>query len=295
MAVVEVERPENYGIVKIKTDNKIVNMVEKPQPEKAPSNLANAGVYVFTSEIFEEIRRTKISIRGEIEITDAIRQLIKRAEDFYAVKLDRESWLDIGRPWDLLDANEHALKKATLTVEGIVEDGVRLIGSVGVKKGARIRSGAYIEGPVLISEGSQIGPNCYIRPYTSIGENVKIGNGCEIKNSIIMNGSHVPHISYVGDSIIGENCNLGAGTVTGNIRLDEKPVKVLVKNKIVNSGRRKLGAIIGDNVKIGVNVNFMPGVKIGPNCHIGAGMNIYRDIPPNTKVLERMQLEFKEI
>lgn len=83
-------------------------------------------------------------------------------------------------------------------------------------------NGSYIEGPVIIGEECKIGPNCYIRPYTSIGDKCHIGNACEIKNSIIMNNSNIPHQNYVGDSIIGENCNLGAGTKIANLRFDRK-------------------------------------------------------------------------
>ena len=130
---------------------------------------------------------------------------------------------------------------------------------------------------------------------TSIGSNVKIGNGCEIKNSIIMDETKIPHLSYFGDSIIGERCNFGAGTITGNLRLDKKTVRMKIENKVINSERKKLGAIIGDDVETGINVNFMPGITIGSNSYIGPGVNISKNIPSNVKLLLKQNIHITKM
>ena len=127
---------------------------------------------------------------------------------------------------------------------------------------------------MLIGKNCKIGPNAYIRPYTVIGDNCHIGNACEVKASIIMNGSKIPHFNYVGDSIIGENCNLGAGTKVANLRLDEKNIKVPVKNELVDTGRRKLGVIMGDNVHTGINVSIDVGTMIGAYTYIAPGARV---------------------
>jgi UDP-N-acetylglucosamine diphosphorylase/glucosamine-1-phosphate N-acetyltransferase len=285
MAVVPVETPENYGIVDIAADKKVKRIVEKPSSGEAPSNLANAGLYVFSNEIFDKLRQTKASVRGEWELTDAVSLLIKDEKTVLAAEISKGDWLDIGRPWDLLEANGWALKQIEHKVDGTVENGAHLIGPVTVAETARIRSGAYIEGPTFIDEGSDIGPNCFIRPCTSIGKKVRVGNACEVKNCIIMDGTHVGHLSYVGDSILGERCNLAAGTITANLRLDDGPVKMLVKGEVVDTGRRKLGAILGDNVKTGINVLLMPGVKVGANSWVGANFTVHRDLPASTVAL----------
>ena len=176
-------------------------------------------------------------------------------------------------------------------VWGVVESGAHLIGPVTLAKTARIRAGAYIEGPVFIDEKSDIGPNCYIRPYTSVGKKVRIGNACEIKNSLIMDNTHVGHLSYVGDGIIGEDCNLGAGTAVANFRLDGKTVKMRVKDEVVDSERRKLGVVLGDEVKTGINSLLMPGVKIGHNSWIGPNLVVNRDVPSNTLLLMKQETE----
>ena len=294
MAVVQVEHPEHYGIVRLEGDY-IVDILEKPKPGEAPTNLANAGIYVFSKEIFEKIRQTTLSPRGELELPDALKLLIKEKRRILAVQISAKDWFDIGRPWDLLEANMWALSRMAPTVKGIIEDNVHLIGVVSVAEGARIRSGAYVEGPTFIGEDSDIGPNCYIRPYTHIGKKTHIGNACEIKNSIIMDETKIGHLAYVGDSVIGEGCNFGAGTVIANYRFDAKSVKMMVKDEVVDSGRTKLGVFLGDSVKTGINATLMPGVKVGNNSWIGAGMVVYRDVPANTRVVLKQEIEQQKL
>jgi len=294
MAVAPVEHPEHYGIVKL-DDSHVTDIVEKPSPERASTNLANAGMYVLSPEIFEKIEQTPLSKRKEQEITDSLRLLIQEEKSILAVRIPGEEWLDIGRPWDLLEANRRILNMLESTVNGEIEEGTHLIGPIVVAKGARVRSGAYVEGPVFIDRNSDIGPNCYIRPHTGIGKNVRIGNGCEIKNSIIMDKTHIGHLSYVGDSVIGEDCNLGAGTTVANFRLDSKSVRMIINGKVVDSERRKLGVILGDSVKTGINTLFMPGVKVGHNSQIGPNLVISRDVPSNAFLLLKQEIEQREI
>jgi UDP-N-acetylglucosamine diphosphorylase/glucosamine-1-phosphate N-acetyltransferase len=294
MGVVPVKKPENYGIVELANERHVKRIVEKPSAGEAPSNLANAGLYLFSAEIFDKIRQTKSSVRGEWELPDALSLLMKDERSVLAAEISKTDWIDIGRPWDLLEANSWALKRMEHSVLGNVEDGAHLVGPVTIAETARIRSGAYIEGPTFIDESSDIGPNCYIRACTSIGKKVRIGNACEIKNSIIMDHTHVGHLSYLGDSILCERCNLGAGTITANYRLDSGTVKMMIKDKLVDSGRRKLGAILGDDVKTGINALLMPGVKLGPNSWVGPNFMVDKDLPANTIALLKQNTEKRQ-
>ena len=280
MAVVKVKHPERYGVVKL-TDSYVTDIIEKPRSEMGSTQIANAGIYAFSTNIFEKITKTQLSPRGECELTDSLRLLIHDQQSILAVQIPPEEWHDVGRPWDLLEANQKALSQIKTKVVGQIEDGAHILGPVEVAEGTRVRSGAYIEGPVFIDEKSDIGPNCFIRPYTSIGKNVRVGNACEIKNSILMDKTRVGHLSYVGDSVIGEDCNLGAGTLIANYRLDGKTIKMSVKDEIVDSERSKLGAIIGDQVKTGINALLMPGVKIGPKSWIGPNVVVDEDVSSN--------------
>jgi len=213
----------------------------------------------------------KKSERMEYEITDAIKTLI-RTSGVHANKCGGQ-WIDIGTPWNLLDANEIVMKTTPLTRsrKAVVEKHAVIKGKVALGEGTRILPGTYIEGPAYIGRDCKIGPNCYIRPHTAIMDCCHIGNAVEIKNSIIMAKTNVGHLSYVGDSIIGERCNFGAGTLVANLRFDNQEVKVEVKNQMVKSGRRKFGCLMGDNVKTGINVSIMPGRSIYPNAMVEAG------------------------
>lgn len=266
MCLTKVENPSDYGVVEIGKDNTITTIEEKPKNPK--SNLVNAGIYLFEEKIFDLIESLKKSERQEYEITDAIKILIKDKKIYGYTMDDGEVWMDIGRPWDLLSANENLLKNIDKKIYGNVEDGVIIKNNVIVDEGTEILSGSYIIGPCYIGKNCKIGPNTIIRPYTSIGNNCHIGSAVEVKNTIIGNNSNVPHLSYVGDSIIGENCNLAAGTLIANLRHDDANVKVNINGNVIDSKRRKLGVIMADDVKTGINTSILPGAVIYPNSWI---------------------------
>ncbi|MEM2528144.1 MAG: nucleotidyl transferase, partial [Ignisphaera sp.] len=113
-----------------------------------------------------------------------------------------------------------------------------------------------------------------------------IGFSVEVKESIVMENTHAAHLTYIGDSILAENINLGAGTIIANLRLDDKTVKLLIDGKKIDSKRIKMGAVIGGYTKTGVNVSIMPGVKIGSHSIIYPGVTVYKDVPPHTIVKE---------
>jgi len=281
LTVLPMDDPSPYGVVAVK-DGKATELIEKPSKEQMVSNLANVGIYAAGPSLWEAIENTGLSPRTEYEITDSITMLIKRG-NVGAFSIP-SWWLDLGKPWDLLEANEKILSTAKGRVSGDVEKGATLKGEVIVERGATVRSGAYIEGPVFIGEGSVVGPNCYIRPHTCLSKGVKVGNGCEVKNSLIMDGTSIGHLSYVGDSVIGQKVNFGAGTITANLRHDDQSVRVTVKEKRVSSGRRKLGAIIGDNVKTGIGTLLAPGVVLHQGARTGIGAVVERDVAPGKLV-----------
>jgi NDP-sugar pyrophosphorylase family protein len=143
-----------------------------------------------------------------------------------------------------------------------------------------VRANSYLLGPVAIGENCEIGPNCYIRPSTAIGDNCHIGSAVEIKNSIVMQRSKIPHHNYIGDSIIGEDCNLGAGTKIANLRLDKKDISIAG----VETKKHKLGAIIGDGVQTGINATINVGSLIGDHTYIGHGAIAGGVVLPNSRI-----------
>jgi len=279
IGLVEVENAEEYGIVETK-EEKVVRIYEKMN--EPFTNIINAGIYHFNKEIFNYIRKTDKSPRGEYEITDSINQLVQR-EKMKGIYLNE--WRDVVYPWHLLDANEEILKKTDKKIEGTVEENTTIKGNVIIGKDSIIRAGSYIEGPVIIGSNCKIGPNCYIRPYTAIGNNCHVGNACEVKNSIVMDKSNVPHQNYIGDSIIGSNCNLGAGTKIANLRLDKKNINVILNGKKLDTKRRKFGAIIGDHVQTGINATINVGTIVGNNCFIGQAASVKGEIKTDSTIL----------
>lgn len=272
----EVSDPRRYGVLIVNDDFVLKDIIEKP--EKPYSNLINAGIYLLSSEIRRYLDEIQLSPRGEYELTDAVVKL-SRKKDVYVVKLSY--WKDLGRPWNLLELNKDLMSSwRDSVIKGRVESGVVIKNTVYVDEDAEILSGTYIIGPAYVGPGAVVGPSSYIRPYTVILDKAKIGFNVEIKESIVMSKTHVSHHAYVGDSIIGEDCNLGAGTITANLRFDEKPVSYVVKNVKESTNRVKFGAVFGDYVKTGVDVSTMPGVKIGAYSWIYPGAVVTRDVPP---------------
>jgi bifunctional UDP-N-acetylglucosamine pyrophosphorylase/glucosamine-1-phosphate N-acetyltransferase len=278
MGVAHVTNPSEYGSVELEGD-RLVRIVEKPRTKAKPEGWVNTGIYVLDGEVFKAIRKTSVSKRAEFELTTSLQHVLDDGNEIKGAIIGGGDWIDVGRPWDLLEANERALADLSNQVKGSVEHDAALRGSVWLEENSVVKSGCYVEGPVYIGRGSRVGPNARIRPYTCIQDRVVVGASCEIKNSIIMNGTKIPHLSYVGDSIIGDNCNLGAGTITANIRFDEETLRMRVKGRLQDTGRKKMGVVMGDNAQTGINVSILPGVRIGSGSWIGPGAIISKDVP----------------
>ncbi|WP_266081750.1 bifunctional sugar-1-phosphate nucleotidylyltransferase/acetyltransferase [Haladaptatus caseinilyticus] len=265
-----VEDPSNYGV--ISTDgNYVTDIVEKP--DDPPTDLANTGSYVFPERARDWLDVGE-SERGEFEITDVVERVISEY-DVTAVEVER--WLDVGRPWELLEANEWKLAELKRDVQGDVSEQAVLEGNVVVEEGATVKAGVVIEGPALIRKGANIGPNAYIRGATLVSEGAKVGHSVEVKNSILSPGATVGHLSYIGDSVLGRDVNFGAGTNVANLRHDDADIKFTVKGDRVSTERRKFGVIAGDNAKTGINTSLTPGLKLSTEAKTLPGEVVKRD------------------
>lgn len=277
VALKKVEKPEKYGVA-ILEKGIIKEMEEKPQKPK--SNLANISIYKFSKEDFDKMEKVKKSIRGDYEITDILSGANGIEIDGY--------WKDIGYPWDLIDANKDFLKNLK-EKKGEVKNST-IEGKIVMEKDAKILN-SYIEGEVYIGSGSVIGPNAYIRGPCVIGRNCKIGPASSVKESVLFDNVNAKHLTYIGDSVIGNNVNFGAGTQIANYRFDSKEVNVLTgKGNLVSSGRKKLGAIIADNVKFGVLASVMPGKMIGANSLIHTNVIVNQNIPSDSDVFVKQEI-----
>lgn len=157
-------------------------------------------------------------------------------------------------------------------LKGIVSPGAWLAREETIFLGEEsvVETGAYIEGPCIIGKRCRIGHGAYLRPYTLLADDCYIGHASEIKHSIFLKGAKAPHFNYVGDSIVGNGVNLGAGVKCANVRVDGNPVKVRYRNEIWETGRMKFGAIIGDGVSLGCNTVTNPGTVIERGVCSGA-------------------------
>lgn len=270
VASFRVDNPTDYGVLSM-DDEYVTGIVEKPTDP--PSDLVNAGAYVFPAEARDWLDVPK-SERGEHELTDVLASVIDR-QSVRSVVLDR--WLGVGRPWELLEANEWKLAGLDRDIAGEVHERAELRGSVVVEEGATIDAGTVIEGPALIRAGASVGPNAYVRGATLVGDDCHVGNGVEIKNSVLMHDTNVPHLSYVGDSLLGPNVNLGAGTQVANLRHDGADIEQTVKGERVSTGRRKYGIVAGDGAKTGVNTSLSPGVVLSPGATTLPSEQVHRD------------------
>ncbi len=276
----KVRNPEKYGCLEIK-NNRLVKIYEKYS--SPPSSYINAGIMVLPLTIFNYLTHTSESNRGEIELTEGINQLIQNQRElFFSIYYIKDHWFDIGYPWNLITANEVGMQKAEFPTKSSSFSAVTIEGSVKLADSAILRPGTFIQGPVIIDENVTVGPNCFLRSGTYLGKGVRVGNGVEIKSSLILENTTIGHLSYIGDSVIGKNCNFGAGTKVANLRLDNNEINMRIKGESVSTGRRKLGVFMGDNVKTGINASLMPGIIIGENSIIGAHTLVNQDIPPNT-------------
>ncbi|MFH5802312.1 bifunctional sugar-1-phosphate nucleotidylyltransferase/acetyltransferase [Haladaptatus sp. CMAA 1911] len=265
-----VDDPSNYGV--ISTDgSRATDIVEKP--DDPPTNLANTGAYVFPEEARDWLDVGE-SERGEFEITDVLERII---EEYDVMAVEVERWLDVGRPWELLEANEWKLGELERDVRGDVSEAATLDGNVVVEEGATVKSGVVIEGPALIRSGATVGPNAYIRGATLVDEGAKVGHSVEVKNSVLSPGAAVGHLSYVGDSVLGHDVNFGAGTNVANLRHDGESVKHTVKGDRVSTGRRKFGVVVGDGVKTGINTSLYPGVTLSEGSMTLPNEEVSRD------------------
>lgn len=182
-------------------------------------------------------------------------------------------------PWDFLELMKSLLGRiAESRLEGTVSDRATIAGKLVLGPGSRILPGVYLEGTVVVGRDTQIGPNCYLRGPIVIGDRCKVGQSCEVKASILMDGAHAAHLSYVGDSILGERVNFGAGTITANFRHDGGNHLSQVGNDLVDTGRRKLGTVCGDDVHTGIHTSIYPGRKLWPRASTLPGEVVKYDI-----------------
>jgi len=275
LLALEMEQTLGYGVV-IADDNRVKQILEKPK--EVVSHLVNAGIYIFSTGIFDEIDKTPLSETGEYAITDTIQQMINDGRSVYMVK-SRSMWMDAVHSWDFLKANAVVLEGGRRELGGTVEEGAVVRGDVEIGENSLIRSGCYIVGPVIIGRNCDIGPNTVILPSTAIGDNASIDSSVEIQNSIIMNDARIGCNSYISNSIIGANNTIGPHFST------EVERNLLIEMKGILHHADLLGTVTGDDNNLSNRILIRAGKMVANNCNIEAGVTVNRDIPPGSIVI----------
>jgi len=213
------------------------------------------------------------------EETDAARALLTD-KNIHEVAIDAQR---LNYPWEFLTANTALLRRRAqeqhdgeIAPGATIEDGVTIHGAVIIGEGTVIRAGSYIEGPVVIGKDCTIGPFAHLRPDTSIADGCTIGK-TETVDCIILRGTVSKHHAYLGHSVLGEDVNIGAFTVTADYRHDGQEHRVWVAGEKVASGRRKVGAFIGDHARLAISTSIYPGRKLGPGTTTLPGEVVTKD------------------
>ena len=196
------------------------------------------------------------------------------------------------RPWEWLPKIKEALSGLKGNAFGKkLPSGLRIEGEVFISDGVKLPAFASMEGPCWIGEDVEIRPGAYIRGNVIIGAGSVIGNSCEYKNALLMERTHSPHFSYVGDSILGTGTHLGAGVILSNLRFDQKNIGININGKKIDTGLRKFGFILGENAEVGCNTALMPGSIIGKGSLVGPTMSFSGYLEPGQLYLERSSKE----
>ena len=286
LTVCKTKNPEKYGIVKLRGEY-VIDVVEKPPAEVAPSNLRIVGVYLFKRSLIDKLEEfAENSDRVDEYILEDFLSYYAKKFGIRYVKLEKEP-LSLKYPWDVFNYMnflfDKKIAKRMISQNASISKWAVIEGKVIVEEGAKISRHTSVIGPAYIGKDVFVGDGSIVRG-SDLEESVVIGAHMEVARSLLQRGVKT-HSGYIGDSIIGEGSRTGAGFITANVRLDGKEIRVKISGKKVGTGRRKLGAIIGKNVKIGIHVGTMPGVLIGNNAIIGPGKMIYENVKDEEKLL----------
>lgn len=272
------------GFLKIDKD-RVKGIVEKPNEEDRPSSFANMSLHLYKS--YDLIANTIVSLKNKDDSND---DLYERALDELCqtnivslVEYNGE-WQVLKYPWETLKVMNYFLKNIDnkISDKATIDKTAKITGNVVIEEGVKILEFARIVGPAVIKKNSVIGTGSMVRE-SIVGEHAIAGYHTEITRSYIGNNCWF-HSNYIGDSVLGNDVSMGAGSILANLRLDQKNISSFVSGKKIDSKIKKFGSIIGNNSAIGVNASIMPGIKIGKNSVIGPMVLLTKDVEDNKSI-----------
>lgn len=271
---------KNYfpgGYLKVEK-GQVLEIVEKPPPGKAPSNLVRIVVDFFTRG--EDLVKILESLETDPDIwyEEAIDKTIKTGKKVVYLEYSG-TWKFLKYPWHILDLTEYFLDKVAkrkISKSAKIAKTAVVDGEVIISDNVRVLERSVIRGPAYIGKGAIIGNNALVR-QSIVGEDTVVGFSSEVTRSYVGKSCWF-HTNYIGDSVISDNVSFGSGAITANLRLDEEEIYSKISGSKINTQRNKLGAIIGQGSRIGVNAMIMPGIKIGKNSFVGPGVVLGKDL-----------------
>lgn len=272
------DKPWLYGILNIK-EGKVVEMVEKPKKGNEPSDLMNCGAYIFNKEFMDVLAKEK---DHPFSLIYAINKFAKKGNISYIV-VDGSKMFTLKFPWDVFKVREFLFDSELnkkIEPSAKVPKSVKITGKVYIGKNVVIGENTVIQGPCYIGDDCEIGINNIIRGPVDIEAFTYTGGMMEIKDSIIGQESHF-HSGYLGNSVIGENCKLGAGFVSANRRIDRRNVRTKVKGELVDINSAYFGTVCGPRTKFGAQCLTMPGTMVGRDCIVGPQMMLKDNLEDN--------------
>lgn len=206
------------------------------------------------------------------------------AKDFFSQAPDL--WQENEFVWMALHRLEEFFLKQTFQIAVDVPSSVYLDNpeQISIGEGTVLEPGVYIQGPCVLGAGCVIRHGAYLRSGVYCGQRCVIGHASEIKHSILLDGAQVAHLAYVGDSILGNRVNLGAGVKCANLRLDRREVTISADGVKINTGLKKFGCVLGDGCQIGCNSVLNPGTILGAECAVYPLLNVYGVVSPRTRI-----------
>ncbi len=273
------------GYLEVNSRNELLHIVEKPNPGEEPSNLVNILIHCHndSNELLHYIETVRTTRDDVYEC--ALDNMAKASRKIKVVPYD-DFWAPIKYPWHIFKVMEYFLDNAQpyIARSARVSEKARIEGKVTLSDNVRVLENAVIRGPAYVGPNSIIGNNALVRDHTHVGANSVVGYSTEVKHSYIGDNCWF-HSNYIGDSVIDDNCSLGAGTVLANFRLDEGNIQAKVGDTLVDTGYDKLGAIVGQGCRIGINASLMPGVRVGPYSVVGPQVCLRADLAANKMIL----------
>jgi bifunctional UDP-N-acetylglucosamine pyrophosphorylase/glucosamine-1-phosphate N-acetyltransferase len=252
-----------FGNVYLNQDMKIVELVEKPSDPHL-SNYVFAGAFLLPATVFDYLDQNGNDMEA------CYQHMIR--DGALSGSIWEGGWIDLRRPWDILEANRMLMglwNRAEVHQSVKIKGSVQIEGPVRIEADVVIESGSVLKGPCYIGRGSYIGNNTLIREYSSLGPESVVGYGTELKNCVLFGKSTLGRLSYIGDSVIGERVHVGTGVTTVNHISDQDVIRVETEEGTISTGMNKVGAFIGDDVRLGARQVLAPGARIKSGQTVG--------------------------